>query len=129
MNNHILQKMSLDEAKVQGFKAINCWKNNIKNENEASTIINQFILRIETLVDMTIDSGQWIIMRHVSGAVFPVLIPDGQRNIEGWEGLSMSVSHVLIKEMLDENPFWHNVYDDLDKAVLGENLEISPFLS
>jgi len=128
MNNHILQTMSLAEAKIKGALAINCWKNFFENEFEASDLVNQIHQRIEALVDMSFDSGKWIVMKHESGAIFPVIIPEGQRNCESWEGLSMSASYMIIKELMNTNPFWQQVYDGLDKAVLVENLETTPFL-
>lgn len=128
MNNHLLQSMSLTEAKREGSKAIQCWEGSLKNEIEASDIINQIHQKVEVLVDMSFDSGKWIIMKHVSGAIFPVIIPEGQRNYEGWEGLSMSASHMITKELMTKNHFWKKIFEALDRAVIVENLETSPYL-
>lgn len=128
MNNHVLQMMSLEDAKNKGAKAIECWESSFKDELEAAEMINQIHQKVEVLVDMSFDSGKWIIMKHASGAVFPVIIPEGQRNYEGWEGLSMSASHMITKELMITNPFWKKIFEDLDRAVIVENLETSPYL-
>jgi hypothetical protein len=128
MNNHTLQTMSLKDAKNGGTRATQCWEHLIKTEFDACNIINLLHKKIELLVDMSFESGKWIIMKHESGAVFPVIIPDGQRNSEGWEGLSMSASHMIIKELMGKNPIWKKIFNALDKAVTVENLEITPIL-
>ena len=127
MNNHVLQMMSLTEAKTLGPKAIECWNNRFENDFEASKMINQIHQRLEMLVDMSFDSGTWKIMKHESGAVFPVIIPEGQRNFEGWEGLSMSACLPILEQLTSTNPLWEKVYSDLGKAVAVENLETTPF--
>jgi len=128
MNNHILRITTLEEAKIIGFNSIPKWGEKNKSIIEANNIINKIHQRIESLIDVSFDSGKWIFMKHENGAVFPVIIPDGQRNYEGWEGLSMSASYMVIKELMSKDPLWESIYIPLSKAISIENLEITPFL-
>lgn len=128
MNNHVIQSMTLEEAKAKCELAIECWANSADTSFAPRDLVEKFHHHIEGLVEMNFDSGRWNVVKHESGAVFPVIVPDGQLNTESWEGLSMAACYMMLQELASRNPCWQTIFAAIDKAVTDENIEVRPCL-
>jgi hypothetical protein len=128
MNNHILRSMSLDDARLSSSVAIECWTNNASNSIDSAMLIDLLHHQIENLADLPFEHGQWLVIRHHSGAVFPAIMPEGQRNQESWEGISMSACLCVLKALKDNNAYFCELHSQLSNALNIENLEEEPCL-
>lgn len=128
MNNHVIQSMTLQDAKAKCELAIECWANSADASVKPRELVEKLHHQIERLVEMNFDDGRWHVMKHASGAVFPVIVPDGQLNTESWEGLSMAACYMMLQELASKNPCWQTVFAAIEKAIMDENLEVTPCL-
>ncbi|GHG07753.1 hypothetical protein [Thalassotalea marina] len=126
MNNYKLTSMSLDEAKKSANSALPNWPINLKKGRRIVNLVQKVHSQIEDLVSLRFETGEWIVMKHFSGAIFPVIIPEGQLDLESWEGISMSASCLVVEDLLEIDPNLQTICDSIRRAIEIENLELNP---